>query len=75
MHESINRYLSHPVTGLNTVLQKADAVQKQRWYILHAKWCGLCRELEEQSLTDSSIIHTLQKKIFPVKWDIDSMPE
>lgn len=67
--------LFHPVTGLNNVLQKADAAQKTALVYLTAKWCGPCRELEEQSLTDSSIIHTLQKDFFPVKWDIDSMPE
>lgn len=67
--------LFHPVTGLKNVLQSAVAGQKTALVYLTAKWCGPCRELEEQALVDSGIVRTLQTDFFPVKWDIDSMPE
>ncbi|MFT3825203.1 MAG: thioredoxin family protein [Chitinophagaceae bacterium] len=65
----------YPAKGLDNVLKKAAEEKKMALVYLTAKWCGPCRELEEQALTDSNIVHAIRERFYPVKWDIDSLAE
>ena len=38
--------------------------------VFHAKWCGACKMLENQTLTDAKVIGEVQKWV-PVRIDVD----